>query len=91
MTGEQFLHSLLSLEGDITALDTQRVNLDSRRQSILDRARPSAAPSGICVQTTPGSRTESLGIALADLPSPAELVEKVNALQRRITFPFGYL
>jgi len=84
MTGEQFLNSLISLEGDITALDTQRVNLDGRRQSILDRARPSASPSGICVQTTPGSRTESLGIALADLPSPAELGEKINALQRRI-------
>ena len=84
MTGEQFLNSLISLEGDITALDTQRVNLDGRRQSILDRAHPTAALSGVCVQTMPGSKTESLGIELAELPSPKELVDKLNGLQRRI-------
>ena len=78
------MNSIRYLDYEINALNSQRVNLAERRQSILDRAHPTAALSGVCVQTMPGSKTESLGIELASLPDPVELVKKLNGLQERV-------
>lgn len=85
MTGEQLLNSLRYLDYEITALDTQRVKLSDARQDILDRAECLNAPlNGVNVQHSIGSKTESIGIQLADLDDVVERAKRVNALQARV-------
>ena len=84
MTGEQFLNSLRNLDYEITALDHTRTRLEEQRQDILDRAMSNAALTGVCVQHSAGSKTEALGVQLADMITPGELVRKLNRLQDRV-------
>lgn len=84
MTGEQFLNSIRNLDYEITALDHTRTRLEGQRQDILDRAMSNAALTGVCVQHSAGSKTESLGVQLADLITPEKLVTKLNRLQARV-------
>lgn len=84
MTGEQFLNSIRNLDYEITALDHTRTRLMDQRQDILDRAMSNAALTGVCVQHSAGSKTETLGVQLADMITPEELVRKLNRLQDRV-------
>lgn len=84
MTGEQFLNSLRNLDYEITALDTQRVRLNDQRQDILDRAYGTGAVTGVCVQNGVGSKTESLGVQLADLQTPEQVARRIGQLQQRV-------
>ena len=84
MTGEQFLNSIRNLDYEITALDHTRTRLMDQRQDILDRAMSNAALTGVCVQHSAGSKTEALGVQLADLITPEQLVTKLNRLQARV-------
>ena len=84
MTGEQFLNSIRNLDYEITALDHTRTRLEGQRQDILDRAMSNAALTGVCVQHSTGSKTETLGVQLADLITPEQLVTKLNRLQARV-------
>jgi len=83
MTGDQFLNSIRNLDYEIKALDTTRVRLEDQRQSILDRAYPTSG-IGVRVQHGVESKTESLGVQLADLITPEQLVTKLNRLQARV-------
>ena len=83
MTGEQFLNSIRHLDYEIKALDTTRVRLEDQRQDILDRAYP-ASGIGVRVQHGVESKTESLGVQLADLITPEQLVTKLSRLQARV-------
>ena len=65
MTTEQFLNSLRFIDNEIQALNLERTRISDQRQSILDLAESWGGLSGVCVQNTPGSKTESLGIRLA--------------------------
>ena len=65
MTTEQFLNSLRFIDNEIQALNLERSRISDQRQSILDLAESWGGLSGVCVQNTPGSKTESLGIRLA--------------------------
>ena len=65
MTTEQFLNSLRFIDNEIQALNLERARISDQRQSILDLAESWGGLSGVCVQSTPGSKTESLGIRLA--------------------------
>ena len=65
MTTEQFLNSLRFIDNEIQALNLERTRISDQRQSILDLAESWGGLSGVCVQSTPGSKTESLGIRLA--------------------------
>jgi hypothetical protein len=85
LTAEQFLNSIRCLDLAITAMDQQRVRLADRRQDILDQAESlGAALTGVCVQHQPGSRTESLGVQLADLITDEQVAAKLNQYQQRI-------
>lgn len=85
MTGEQFLNSMRHLDSEINALDIARVRLADQRQDILDRAENLGTHlTGICVQQSRTSKTETLGIELASLPPIESLVKKLNAFQTRI-------
>ena len=83
-TAEQFLNSLRHLEYEVSAMETTRARLMDQRQDILDRANSTAALNGVCVQHPLQSKTESLGLELAGLPTPEELVRKLNRLQDRV-------
>ena len=65
MTTEQFLNSLRFIDNEIQSLQLERTRISDQRQSILDLAESWGGLSGVCVQNTPGSKTESLGIRLA--------------------------
>ena len=65
MTTEQFLNSLRFIDNEIQALNLERSRISDQRQSILDLAESWGGLSGVCVQNTPGNKTESLGIRLA--------------------------
>lgn len=85
MTGEQFLNSIRHLDNEINALDLARVRLADQRQDVLDRAESLGANlSGACVQQSLSSKTENLGIELADLPPIQSLIQKLNAYQEII-------
>jgi len=84
MTAEDFLNSIRHLDYEITALDHTRTRLEGQRQDILDRAMSNAALTGVCVQHSTGSKTETLGVQLADMITPEELVRKLNRLQDRV-------
>lgn len=83
MTGEQFLNSIRYLDHEINALDAQRVQLNDQRLDILDRAYPGAG-LGAKVQHSVGSRTEALGVQLADLRTPEEVCRRVEQLQHQV-------
>jgi len=84
MSGEQFLNSIRHLDIEINALDHERVRMMDMRQELLDAAYPSTGLAGVCVQTTPGSKTESIGIQLASLITPQQVAERINRYQERI-------
>ena len=65
MTTEQFLNSLRFIDNEIHSLELERSRISDQRQAILDLAESWGGLSGVCVQSTPGSKTESLGIRLA--------------------------
>ena len=66
MTTEQFLNSLRFIDNEIQALNLERTRISDQRQAILDLAQTfGGVPTGVCVQSMPGSKTESLGIRLA--------------------------
>ena len=65
MTTEQFLNSLRFIDNEIHSLEIERTRISDQRQAILDLAESWGGLSGVCVQNTPGSKTESLGIRLA--------------------------
>ena len=65
MTTEQFLNSLRFIDNEIQALNLERTRISDQRQSILDLAESWGGLSGVCIQSMPGSKTESLGIRLA--------------------------
>ena len=84
MTAEKYLNSLRHLDYEINSLMTTHSRLMDQRQDILDRAYCTAEISAVCVQHTPQNKTEALGLELAGLPAPEELVTKLNRLQARI-------
>jgi hypothetical protein len=83
MTAEQFLNSIRGLDCEITALDNERVRIAERRRDLLEQAENIGAPlPGVNVQHGVSSRTEDIGIQLADLP--ADITRRLNEYQRRI-------
>ena len=83
MTAEQFLNSIRGLDCEITALDNERVRMTERRQDLLDQAENiGAALSGVSVRHGISSKTENIGIQLADLP--ADITKRLTEYQRRI-------
>ena len=83
MTAEQFLNSIRGLDCEITALDNERVRMTERRRDLLEQAENiGAALPGVNVKHGVSSRTESIGIQLADLP--ADITKRINDYQRRI-------
>jgi len=84
MTGEQFLNSIRHLDYEITALDHTRTRLEGQRQDILDRAMSNAALTGVCVQHGARSKTEALGVQLADMITPGEAARRIERLQARV-------
>ncbi len=84
MTGEQFLNSIRYLDNEINALDYERVRVMDQRQALLDAAQTWGGLTGVCVQHSPSSKTESIGIALASIPTPEQVAQKINAYQARL-------
>lgn len=83
MTAEQFLNSIRGLDCEITALDNERVRIAERRRDLLEQAENiGAALSGVSVRHGVSSKTENIGIQLADLP--ADITRRLNEYQRRI-------
>lgn len=78
------MNSIRHLDNEINALEYERVRIMDRRQELLDAAYPSTGLTGVCVQTMPGSKTESIGIQLAGLMTAEEVVLKINQYQARI-------
>lgn len=84
MTAEQFLNSIRHLDNEINALDLERCRWMDRRQDLLDSAERHGGLTGVVVQHAIGSRTESIGIQLADMITPEQVVERINRYQQRI-------
>lgn len=85
VTADQFLNSIRFLDNQINALDLARARLADQRQNILDRAQSLGANlTGISVQQSRSSKTENLGIELADLPPIQNLLQKLNEYQALI-------
>lgn len=84
MTAEQFLNSIRHLDNEINALDIERCRWMDRRQDLLDSAERHGGLTGVVVQHAVGSRTESIGIQLADMITPEQVVERINRYQQRI-------
>lgn len=83
MTAEQFLNSIRGLDCEITALDNERVRIAERRRDLLEQAENIGAPlPGVNVKHGVSSRTEDIGIQLADLP--ADITRRLNEYQERI-------
>jgi len=83
MTAEQFLNSIRGLDCEITALDNERVRIAERRRDLLEKAENiGAALSGVSVRHGVSSKTENIGIQLADLP--VDITRRLNEYQRRI-------
>jgi hypothetical protein len=84
LTGEQFLNSIRYLDNEINALDYERVRVMDQRQALLDAAQTWGGLNGVCVQHMPSSKTESIGVALASLPTPESVAQKINAYQAKL-------
>ena len=84
MSGEQFLNSIRHLDNEINALDHERVRMMDRRLDLLESAERYGGISGVVVQHSIGSRTESIGIQLASLITPQQVAERINRYQERI-------
>ena len=66
-------------------MDCERTKIAYRRQELLEQAENiGAALNGICVQHSPGSKTETVGVQLADLMTVEEVAQKLNQYQSRI-------
>lgn len=90
MTAEQFLNSIRGLDCEITALDNERVRIAERRRDLLEQAENiGAALSGVSVRHGVSSKTENIGIQLADLP--ADITRRLNEYQRRINWMIDLL
>jgi len=85
MTGEQFLNSIRYLDSEINALDYERVRTADRRRDLLEKAEClTAALNGVNVQHSIGSKTESIGVELADTMTTEDVAKKLNEYQERI-------
>lgn len=85
MTGEQFLNSIRGLDLEISALDHERCRIADRRRDLLEQAESlGASLAGVCVQHSVGSRTENLGVQLADTMSVVDVVTRLNDYQNKI-------
>lgn len=85
MNGEQFLNSIRGLDCEINALDHERTKVEYRRLELLEQAENlGAGMDAVHVQHCAGSKTESLGVQLADLISPQDVVKRLNRYQERI-------
>ena len=84
MTAEDFLNSIRHLDNEISALDLERCRWMDKRQDLLDSAESHSAITGVVVQHAMSSRTESIGIQLADMITPDKVVDRINKLQARI-------
>jgi len=94
MTGEQFLNSIKCLDLEITALKHERSKIESLRQDLLEKAEClGASLTGVCVQHGVNSKTESLGVQLADAMTVEQVAERLSDYQdsicRRIKFLVG--
>ena len=78
------MNSIRHLDNEISALDLARCRWMDKRQDILDSAESHNSLTGVVVQHGVGSRTESIGIRLADLETPEDVTARVNRLQQRI-------
>lgn len=82
---EQYLNSIRNLDLEIDALDTARSRYTGKRQDLIDQAENiGAALNGVCIQHPVGSKTENIGVQLADLPTYDEFTHKVNQFKCRI-------
>jgi hypothetical protein len=88
MTTEQFLNSLRFIDNEIQALSLERTRIADQRQELLDLAETWGGLNGICVQHSPGSRTESIGIALAMTEDEGD---KIQQYQHKIYRKLGEL
>ena len=79
LTGERFLQSIRHLDEYINSLDVARCKLLDPRQDILDLAAPHGG-MGDRVQSGIHSKTEDLGIRLADLPVDAQRMKRLRGL-----------
>lgn len=77
------MNSIRHLDNEINALDLERVRWADRKQDILDKAEQTTGMSGVVVQHGISSKTESIGIQLAEY-DPIETVTRINRLQERI-------
>lgn len=77
------MNSIRHLDNEINALDLERVRWADRKQDILDKAEQTTGMSGVVVQHCISSKTENIGIQLAEY-NPVETVAKINRLQERI-------
>lgn len=85
MTGEQFLNSIRCLDLEITAMDHERDKIEYRRLDLLEKAEcMGASLTGVHVQHGVNSKTESLGVQLADTMSCEDVVRKLNDYQNQI-------
>lgn len=84
MTAEDFLNSIRHLDNEINALDLERCRWMDKRQDLLESAERHGGLTGVVVQHAIGSRTESIGIQLADMITPEQVAERINKLQARI-------
>ena len=91
MTTEQSLTELRHLDNEIQALTVEQTRLADQRQSLIDMAESWGGLSGVCVQSMPGSKTESIGISLAGLMTDERVTEKIRQYQRRIYRKLGEL
>lgn len=78
------MNSIRHLDNEINALDLERCRWMDRRQDLLDSAESHSAITGVVVQHAVSSRTESIGIQLADMITPEQVAERINKLQARI-------
>lgn len=85
MTGEQFLNSIRGLDLEINAMDHERCRIADRRRDLLEKAESlGAALSGVCVQHGVNSKTETIGVQLADTLSVEEVAKRLNDYQNSI-------
>ena len=92
MTTEQSLNQLRHLDNEVQAMVTEQTRLADQRQALIDMAETwGGSPNGVCVQHSIGSKTESIGISLANLMTDERVTEKIQQYQRRIYRKLGEL
>ncbi|MHC1785448.1 MAG: hypothetical protein AB9880_00040 [Christensenellales bacterium] len=79
------MNSIRGLDLEISAMDHERCRLADRRRDLLEKAESlGAGLTGVCVQHSVGSRTESLGVQLADTMSVEEVCRKLGDYQEKV-------